>query len=170
MARFSLSPPPRASPSSTTAGGDAAAVAKTPPEWKWTFPPQDQYAENEPYQSYQRNSYRYDESDSSAVSSSSEEGESDSDEETNKINVSDEEDEEEEEPPHPLGFTPQNQRYGKTRFGPTSWQAMPPRKNTQKQFKSSIGRCKSQFAKAILCWLKNFASDAKPTGTATRYP
>jgi uncharacterized membrane protein YhiD involved in acid resistance len=126
MARFSLSPPPRASPSSTTAGGDAAAVAKTPPEWKWTFPPQDQYAENEPYQSFQRNSYRYDESDSSAVSSSEdEERESDSDEENNKIN--DVSDDEEEEPPHPLGFTPQNQRYGKTRFGPTSWQAVPPR-------------------------------------------
>eukprot|EP00986_Skeletonema_menzelii_P018145 scaffold25709_cov137-Skeletonema_menzelii.AAC.2 len=125
MARFSLSLPPRASPS-TTQGGDA--VVKPPPEWKWTFPPQDQYAENEPYQSFQRNSYRYDESDSSVSSSSEEEGEeSDSDEGNNKIidNVS--EDEDEEEPPHPLGFNPNNQRYGKTRFGPTSWQAVPPR-------------------------------------------
>eukprot|EP00984_Skeletonema_dohrnii_P024308 scaffold13423_cov115-Skeletonema_dohrnii-CCMP3373.AAC.4 len=132
MARFSLSPP-RAAPSTSTpkSSGDNAAAVKTP-EWKWTYPPQDQYSDNEHYQSYQRNNtnYRYDESSDSSASSS-EESESDSDDTANhQINVSDNDDgEEEEEPPHPLGFksSQNNPRYGKTRFGPTSWQAVPPR-------------------------------------------
>jgi len=124
MARFSLSPP-RAAPSTSTpkSSGDNTAAVKTP-EWKWTYPPQDQYSDNEHYQSYQRNgnNYRYDESSDSSVSSS-EESESDVDDANHQINVSDNDDDDE-EPPHPLGF---NQRYGKTRFGPTSWQAVPPR-------------------------------------------
>eukprot|EP00985_Skeletonema_marinoi_P023782 scaffold16009_cov112-Skeletonema_marinoi.AAC.3 len=125
MARFSLSPP-RAAPSTSTpkSSGDNAAAVKTP-EWKWTYPPQDQYSDNEHYQSYQRNNnnYRYDESSDSSVSSSEESESSDSDDTNHQINVSDDNDDDE-EPPHPLGF---NQRYGKTRFGPTSWQAVPPR-------------------------------------------
>lgn len=135
MARFSLSPPPRAAPSSNsaTSGGDASVIKTPPPEWKWTFPPQDQYSENEQYQSssYLRNNYNYDSSDDdTSVSSEEEESESDS-YTTDEINdnkaaaASDDEI----EPPHPLGFNNNNQqqRYGQTRFGPTSWQAIPPR-------------------------------------------
>ncbi|KAL7450072.1 hypothetical protein ACHAWC_002055, partial [Mediolabrus comicus] len=133
MARFSLSPPKEAASTSTNSNNNSAVVKS--PEFKWTFPPaQDQYStsqnEKRYYKSYHdNNNYRYDDddtSDSEEESLTSENSETLYNDPAATQNDEDSEGEEEEEPPHPLGFV-QKLRYGKTRFGPTMYDAVPPR-------------------------------------------
>ena len=130
MARFCLSPPASSSvrrqerqqqqqrqqqPSSSSSSSSPTLAA---PQWKWNFPPQDEYYRPRPSTSS---------STSSSSSSSEEDEDEDSDYDDRCVSSSvvfvvddddddEHDDDEEEEPPHPLGFE-SSPSYGRTRFG-----------------------------------------------------
>eukprot|EP00581_Thalassiosira_minuscula_P001154 CAMPEP_0183738154 /NCGR_PEP_ID=MMETSP0737-20130205/53890_1 /TAXON_ID=385413 /ORGANISM="Thalassiosira miniscula, Strain CCMP1093" /LENGTH=876 /DNA_ID=CAMNT_0025972631 /DNA_START=8 /DNA_END=2634 /DNA_ORIENTATION=+ len=117
MARFSLSPPSSSIRKPIQPSQTPPQSLKSPPQWKWNFPPQDQYYRGKsPSPSIDGDDSSVS-SDESEDTYSSEESESEIEEVALPREDSDDDDDyydEEEEPPHPLGF---ESRYGRTRFG-----------------------------------------------------
>lgn len=109
MAKFSLACSTRRQPrqpSKSSPPPCSPPAGKTPPQWKWNFPPQDQYYRSPNDGNGSDGDWSEDEPSTSWESTSEESGHS--------ADSSDSDDDDEEDPPHPLGF---ESPYGRTQFG-----------------------------------------------------